>query len=184
MSKIWVLGFSWLGLVTSLRVEAPVMRFTQNVRRLPLWLTHEWTFQLWKTPRQIFKILSHGFSATCTGDLFVTHSSREKCVFCTLRVIVRVLFQNLFIFPSHIVNGHCLPLPNSPCSFSKTLFSSSSLHQSSRKCIGSLFFSKYFMCLAFDFLDFVFFVEFRKYDVEYRFWIFGWVWWMDFVSFC
>ena len=35
--------------------------------------------------------------------------------------------------------------------------------------MGSLFFSKYFMFLAFDFLDFVFFVEFRKYDVKYGF---------------
>ena len=31
-------------------------------------------------------------------------------------------FQKLFSFPSHIVTIHCLPLPNSPCSLSKTPF--------------------------------------------------------------
>ena len=60
-------------------------------------------------------------------------------------------YQKIFIFPSHIVIVHCLPLLNSPCSLTKPPFSSSSLHQSSRKGMGSLFFSKYFMFLALDF---------------------------------
>ena len=48
------LGFSWLSLATCSRVKALVARFTQKVSRLP----HEWTFQLGKTLKQIFQILS------------------------------------------------------------------------------------------------------------------------------
>ena len=43
-------------------------KFTQTVSQLPLRLTQEWTFQLWKILRQIFQNLSHGFLATWTGD--------------------------------------------------------------------------------------------------------------------
>ena len=63
------LGFSQFSLATGSRVEAPVASFTQNVLRLPLWLTCEWTFQSQKTLRQIFQILSHGFLVTWICDL-------------------------------------------------------------------------------------------------------------------
>ena len=92
-------GLSRLRLATVSWVEALVARFTQNAWRLPLQLTREWNFQSQKTLRQIFQNFSHEFLATCIGDLFATHSSREKRVFCTMKVIFRSIFKNFSIFP-------------------------------------------------------------------------------------
>ena len=158
------------------------MSFTQNVLRLPLWLTCEWTFQSRKILRQIFQNLSHRFLATWLGDLFATHSSREIHVFCTIRVIFRAVFKNF-----HFSLAFCdcslfcpsLLLPNSPFSHIEPPFSSLFLHQSLRKGIGSVFFSKYFMFLALDFLDCVFLLRFENmmlnmvygYFVEFDVWV-------------
>ena len=93
------LAFLRLNLATSSRVEALVASFTQNVWRLPSRLTREWTFQSRKTLRQNFQNFSHGFLAACFGNLFATQSSREKRVFCTMRVIFRAVFKIFSFFP-------------------------------------------------------------------------------------
>ena len=98
--KSGFLDFLQLSLATCSRVEAPVARCTQNASQLP----RRWTFQLWKILRQIFQILSLGVS----GDLFVTHFSRENPVFCTTMVFFQDWFQKLFIFPLHLVTIHLL----------------------------------------------------------------------------
>ena len=95
-------GFSRLSLAIGSRVEAPVMSFTQNVWLLLLWLTHKWNFQSRKTLRQIFKIFSHRFLVTCTGDLFATHSSCERHVFYALGVFFKTILKNFLVFP-HIM---------------------------------------------------------------------------------
>ena len=84
------LGFldvSRLSLVTCAWVEAPVMRCTQHVSRLPSRLPRRWTFQSRKTLRQIFPIFVSRVLATWSGDLFVTYFSHENCVFCDLRIV-------------------------------------------------------------------------------------------------
>ena len=60
-------GFLRLSLATGSWVEALVVRFTQNDSQL----TRKWTFQSWKTLRQIFQNLSHGFLATCSWLILV-----------------------------------------------------------------------------------------------------------------
>ena len=105
------------------------------------------------------------------GDLLATYSSHEKHVFCTSRVKSKTVFKKLFSFPLHhmLFSLSCkpLPLPKPPFSLTKPPFSSSILHQSSRKGMDCLLFSKYFMFLALDFLDFVFLLRFEIMLLEY-----------------
>ena len=76
-----------------------------------------------------------------------THSNCKNHVFCTLRVIFRVVFKNFSFFPH---NCDCslsclfLPLINSPCLLKNPPFSSSSLHQSSKIRYGFPYFLKEF----------------------------------------
>ena len=93
------LGFSRLSLTIGLWVEAPVVSFTQTVWWLSSQLSPGWNFQSRKTLIQNFQIFSHRFLATWTSDLFVTHYSREKRMFCTLRVIFKAVFKNFSFFP-------------------------------------------------------------------------------------
>ena len=66
-----------------------------------------------------------------------------------------------------------IPLLKPPFSLTKPLFSSSILHQSSRKGMSFHFFSKYFMFLALNFLDIVFFFfRFENMMLEYGLLIF------------
>ena len=80
-------------------------------------------------------------------------------------------FQKLFIFSlasrDYSLSWSPLPLPKSMFSHTNTTFSSSFLHQSSRKGMGSVYFSMYFTFLAFDFLDFVFVLRFENMMIEY-----------------
>ena len=121
------------------------------------------------------------------GDLLATYSSHEKHVFCTSRVKSKTVFKKLFSFPLHhmLFSLSCkpLPLPKPPFSLTKPPFSSSILHQSSRKGMDCLLFSKYFMFLALDFLDFVFLLRFEIMLLEYGLLMFCWVWCMGFVGF-
>ena len=158
-----------LSLATGLQVEAPVASLLRMLR-LPLRLTRNWTFQSRKTLKQIFQNLWHGILATWLGDMFATHSSREKCVFCANRVIFKTVFKNYSVsLASCACSLSCLPLPlpKSQFSLTKPPFSSSILHQSSRKGMGFLLFSKYFMFLALEFLDFVFLLRFENMMLEY-----------------
>ena len=61
---------------------------------------------------------------------------------------------------SPLSQTHRVSLKNPP-------FSSSSLLQTSRKGMGFLFFSKYFMFIAFDFLIFEFLLRFENMMFEY-----------------
>ena len=150
LQKSGILEFSRLMLATCVRVEAPVARVTQKVLRLPVRLTRGWNFQSRKTLRQFFfffKILSYAFLATCFGDLFATQSSCKKLVFFTMRVLFRSSFKTFhFSFTSPNYSSSCLsfPLSKSPCSLTNSPYSSSLLHQSSRKGMDSFSFSLYF----------------------------------------
>ena len=48
-----------------------------------------------------FKILSHGFLATCFGNLFATQYSREKRVFCTLIVFFKTILKTFQFSLTH-----------------------------------------------------------------------------------
>ena len=133
--------------------------FTQNALRLPLWLTHKWTFLSQKTLRQIFQNLPHGILATWPGDLLTIHSSWEKCVFCTNRVKSKKVFKNFSIFPR--ITCYFIVLSASPSSKTTIFTYKTSIFFINpspifKKRYGFSQFSKYFMFLAFDFLDFVF----------------------------
>ena len=101
------------------------------------------------------------------GDLFVTHISRKNRVFCTLRIV----FKNFSVFPwtfwLFIVLSVHLSHKLTVFSLKIHHFSSSSLLQTSRKGMGFLFFSKYFMFIAFDFLIFEFLLRFENMMFEY-----------------
>ena len=120
------------------------------------------------------------------GDLFVTHSNSEKCVFCTLRVIFRAIFKNFSFFPRLLWLFIVLsvPLPPKLTMFSKKssifIIISSQIFKKRNEFCHFLY---VFMFLALDFLDFVFFVWDLKNVVEYGLWIFFWVCWMGFVVF-
>ena len=148
-------------------MRAPVARCTQNVSRLPLRLTHGWTFQSQKTLSQIFQ----NFVSKVFGNLFATQFNHENHVFCALRTV----FKNFSFFPhsfwlfivlsihlSHKLTMFTMfSLKNPP-------FSSSSLHQSSRKCMAYGSFLKYFMFIVFYFLIFEFLLSLLN--------GFGWCW--------
>ena len=103
------------------------------------------------------------------GDLFATHFSRENRVLCALRTV----FKNFSIFSSLTFTVHCLVRSSLSqthrVSLKNPSFSSSSLLQTSRKGMGFLFFSKYFMFIAFDSLVFELLLRFEKHDV--RIWV-------------
>ena len=102
-------------------MEALVARFTQNVWWLPSRLTRKWNFQSRKNLDKFLK-----FCHTSFWQLALGTCSRLTPVAKTRVLCIMGLFQDsvqkLFSFPSHIVTVHCLPLPNSPCSLSKTPF--------------------------------------------------------------
>ena len=128
---------------------------------------------------KFFKICHTGFwqldLATCSWLILVA-----KNAYFAYWGYFQDSFQKLFIFLSHIVTVHCLVCPflfQTHRVHSQNLhFSSSFLYQSSRICMGSFFFSKYFMFLALNFLDFVFLFGFGL-------WIFCWVWCLGFIGF-
>ena len=111
-----------------------------------------------------------------------------------MRVVFRAVLKTFhFSLASCDCSSSCpsLPLPNSPFSHTKPPFSSSFLHQSSRKGMGYVSFLMYFIFLALDFLDcvcvclfvcfFFFFFDIWKYDV-YGLLMFCWVWCMGFLG--
>ena len=126
------------------------------------------TSSLEKHLDKIFKFCLRGFLATWSGDLFMTHFSRDNHMFCTLRIILK---KNFSVFPRSfwlfiILSVH---LSHKLTVFlSKNPPFSSSLLQTSRKGMGFLFFSNYFMFIAFDFLVFELLLRFEKCDV--------WIW--------
>ena len=139
------------------------MRFTQKVSWLPSRLPCKWTFQSRKTLRQIFQIFSQGFLETWFGDLFATHFSRKNRVFCALRTVFPSLTLTVHcLVRSSLSQTHRVSLKNPP-------FSSSSRLQTSRKGMGFLSFSKYFMFIACNFLIFEVLLRFEKCDV--RIWV-------------
>ena len=71
-------------------------------------------------------------------------------------------FQFSLASRAHTFSCPSLPLPKPP-------FSSSILHQSSRKCLSFLLFSMYFKFLALVFLDFVYMLRYGNVVVEYVF---------------
>ena len=89
-------------------------------------------------------------------------------------------FQIFFSFPSYIVIVHYLPLPNSPCSFSKTSFFFIISSPIFKKRYGLSIFLKVFHVSNLWFLGFCVFVEFWKiwysntvwvYFVEFNEWV-------------
>ena len=152
------LGFLRLCLVTVSWVEAPVASLLRLFRDL---LTSG-PSNCKKTVRQIFQNLSNELLVTWIGDLFAAHSSREKRVFCALRVIFKAVFQNfsvllhlLWLFVVSLFQTHRVYSQN--LHFLHHLFTNLQ-----EQGMGFLIFSKYFMFLAFDFLDFVFLLSFEN----------------------
>ena len=78
-------------------------------------------------------------------------------------------FQLSLASHAHTLSYPPLPLLKPPLSLRKTTFSSSILHQSSRKGMGFLLFSMYFKFLALVFLDFVYMLRNGNMVVEYGF---------------
>ena len=117
-----------------------------------------------------------------SGDLFATHFNREKRLFCALRTI----FKNFSVFPHSfwlfIVLSIHLSHKLTMFSLKNPPFSSSSLLQTSRKGMGFLFFSKYFMSIAFDVLIFEFLLRFENMMFKYGLGNFCWVCYMGFVD--
>ena len=117
---------------------------------------------------KFFKICHMGFwglkLATCSRLILVA----KKACFAQY---FQDSFQKLFVFPSHLVTIHCLVRPslfeNHHFHTQNPPFSSSFLYQSPRKGMGFLLFSKYFMFLALEFLDFVFLLRFENMMLEY-----------------
>ena len=106
------------------------------------------------------------------GDLLATHSSREIACFAQIGLNPRQFkkkFQFSLTLRASSLSSSPFPLPKPPFSLTKPSFSSSILHQSSRKGIGFLLFPMYFMLLALDFLDFVFTLRFENMMFEYGF---------------
>ena len=180
------LAFSRLSLATCSRVEALVARFTQNDSWLPLRLTREWTFQSRKTLRQIFQNLSHGILATWFGDLFTTHSHREKCVCYALRFIFRAIFKNFSFFPRISWLFIVLFVPPSAKIIVFTHKTSIFFIISSqifKKSMGSVFLSMFFTFLALDFLNCVFVLRSKNKMFEYGLLMFSWALCMGFVGY-
>ena len=135
-----------------------------------------------KTLRQILTNLSHEILATWADDLFATHSSREKHVFCNLRVIFRQ-FSKTFHFSLAYCDCSLSPSSKLTMFFQKSsifFIISSSIF---KKRYGFSIFPKVFHISSLRFLGFCVFVEFWEYDVEYGLWIFCWVWCLGFVNF-
>ena len=88
--KSGFLAFSWLSLATGSRVEALVVSLLKMLRNL-----------LASRPSSHEKYLDKflKFVTWVFGDLFATHSNREKHVFCTMKVIFRAVFKNFSFFP-------------------------------------------------------------------------------------
>ena len=124
---------------------------------------------------KFFKIFHMGFwwldLVTCSWLILVT---KNACF------VLWGFFSGQFSKTFHFSLAYCdcslscpfFSLLNSPCSLKNPPFSSSSLHQSSRKGMGFVIFSMYFLFIALDFLDFEFLLSFEKYDV--RIW-FGYI---------
>ena len=116
-----------------------------------------------------FKICHMGFwrldLVTCSRLILVA-----KNTFCTNWVKSKTVFKNFSVFlriTCYFISCPPLHLPKPPFSLTKPPFSSSIIPQTSRKGTGFLLFSKYFMFLALDFLDFVFLLRFENMMLEY-----------------
>ena len=146
-------------------MEAPVARCTQNVSQLPSWLPRGWTFQSWKTLRQIFPIFVSRVLATWSGDLFVTYFSHENCVFCDLRIVKKKKKFSLVHFDCSL-SCPFISLTNSPrFSQRSTIFiiiSSSNF----KKRYGFSIFLKVFHIYSLCFLVFEMLLRFEKCDVR------------------
>ena len=150
------------------------MTVTQKILRLPTRLTREWNFQSWKTLRQIFQILSQGFLATWSGNLFATHFNHENRVFCTMKVFFRTGFKNFSFFPR--ISWLFIFLSVFP-SFNITAFT----HKLSiffltsspifKKRYGFYFFLNVFHISCLRFLEFGVFDDMCEYD--------AWIWVFD-----
>ena len=155
-------------------------KFTQNDLQLSSWLACEWTSQSRKTLGQIFQNLCQGFLATWLGDLFATHSSLEKHVFCTNRVIFKTVFKNFSVFPC--ITCFFIVLFASPSSKTSIFSNKTSIffiNPSSifKKRYEFSLIHKVFHVSSPRFLGFCVYVEIWKYDV----WI--WFYWHCFMGF-
>ena len=176
-SKSGFLGFSRLILATCSWMEALVARVTQKFSRLPLRLPHEWNFQSWKTLRQNFQNFVLGVSrlvlATC---LWLGLITKIVC-FAQWGPFLGLASKNFhFSLASLDYSSSYLPFPLSKpsCSHTKSPYSPSPLHQSSRKGMGFVSFSIYFTFLAIYFLDCVFLLISVYLMREYGYLIFWW----------
>ena len=171
------LGFSRLSLAIGLRVEAPVVSFTQTIWWLSSQLLAGGISNLEKHLYKIFKFFHTGFwrleLATCLWLIIV---AKNACF--AHWGLFSELFSKTFHFSlasrDYSLSCSPLPLPKSMFSHTNTTFSSSFLHQSSRKGMGSVSFSMYFTFLALDFLDFVFVLRSENMMIEYGSLMFCW----------
>ena len=171
------LGFSWLRLSTCSRVKAPIAKVTQNFSRLPLRLLYGWNFQSWKTLRQNLQNFVLGVSrlvlATCPWLGLIT----KIVCFAQWGPFLGLASKNFhFSLASRDYSSSYLPFPLSKpsCSHTKSPYSPSPLHQSSRKGMGFVSFSIYFTFLAIYFLDCVFLLISVYLMREYGYLIFWW----------
>ena len=127
--------------------------------------------------------MSHEFLATWIGDLFAASSNLENRVFCTMRVIFRAVFKNFSFFP-RLLWLFIVSLFQTHRVYSQNLHFLHHLFTNlQEQGIGYLIFSKYFMFLAFHFLDFLFLLSFENMMSEYGLGIFCWVCYLGFVGF-
>ena len=148
-------------------------KFTQNDLQLSSWLACEWTSQSRKTLGQIFQILPQGFFCDLVWRLVCDSFQSQKSRVLHNDGLFQDRFQKLFSFPSFTLTVHCLVRSSLSQTHRVSLknppFSSSSLLQTSRKGMGFLFFSKYFMFISFFSLVFELLLRFEKCDV--RIWV-------------
>ena len=117
-----------------------------------------------------FKIYDTGFWRLNLATRLRLIPVAKNASFAQIGLNSRQFSKTFQFFPtSRAVSLSCLslPLPKQPFSLTKPPFSSSILHQSSRKGMSFLLFSKYFMFLALVFLDFVFLLKFENMMLEY-----------------
>ena len=113
------------------------------------------------------------FSKFCLrdfGDLLTSQLIRKNHVFCTNRVKSQTILKTFLVFPcitcTHLVLS-ASPSPKTSIIFTKPPFSSSILHQFSRKGMRFLLFSMNFKFLALVFLDFMYVLRYGNMVVEY-----------------
>ena len=123
-------------LVTCSRVEGPVAKGTQIFSRLSLRLLREWNFQSRKT---LSKFFQNFWLKVFWRVKLTTYLSREKCVFC----IVRAVLKTFSVFPQTFYD-YSLSLttesnPNTSSHSLQTPFLHHLNLKSSRKGMGSHF---------------------------------------------